>query len=727
MGIYDEQIRQRVLNDEDIFADSFANLAGSVLGRQVSETLKDERVITKNAIDEILKYYHLKAAELPGSVKSLDDQLEYILRPHGIMYRKVKLTEGWYEDAAGAMLSFNASDGTAVALLPSGLTGYKYKDNESGKYVKVNKKTASSISTDAICFYRPFPLRKIGIRDLMIYMVRSLSAADFALMAIASVAAVSLGMLMPYLNKIIFSDIVVNGTARVVIAMAAFMIFVKISEMLVGSIKSMLTVRLNTKASIAVESASMMRLLSLPAAFFKYHSTGELSARMTQINSLCTMLVNMLMSTGLTAVFSLAYITQMAAYAPGMTAPAMLIIIVNVAFSLFATMLQMKISKQSMELDAQQSSLGFSLISGIQKIKLSGSEKRVFARWANLYSKSAALEYNPPFIIKLNSVIQTAISLAGVIILDYAAVATQVSVSDYYAFNSAYAMVTGAFTSLTGIALTVASIKPLLEMVLPILEAEPEVAENKEVVTRLRGGIEIDNLSFRYREDMPYIFQNLSVKIRPGQYVAVVGKTGCGKSTLMRLLIGFEKPEKGSIYYDGKDINSLDLKSLRRNIGMVMQNTQLFSGTIFSNIAICSPMMSVDDAWKAAEMAGIADDIRDMPMGMHTLLSEGAGAISGGQRQRLAIARAIAPKPKVLMFDEATSALDNITQKKVSESLDGLRCTRIVIAHRLSTIKQCDRIIVLDGGKIIEDGTYDQLIANKGFFAELVARQQVEA
>ena len=287
-------------------------------------------------------------------------------------------------------------------------------------------------------------------------------------------------------------------------------------------------------------------------------------------------------------------------------------------------------------------------------------------------------------------------------------------------------MVSGAFSSLAGIALTVAQIKPILEIVKPFFDTVPEIAEEKQVLTRLSGGIELNNVSFRYNENMPLVVDDLSLKIRPGQYVAIVGKTGCGKSTLMRLLLGFEKPQKGAIYYDGRDIERIDLKSLRRRIGVVIQNGKLFQGDIYSNIVISAPWLTVKDAWEAAELAGIADDIRKMPMGMNTLISEGSGGISGGQRQRLMIARAIAPKPKILMFDEATSALDNLTQKKVSESLDSLKCTRIVIAHRLSTIKQCDRILVLDRGKIVEDGSYNSLIEKGGYFAELVARQRLD-
>jgi len=273
---------------------------------------------------------------------------------------------------------------------------------------------------------------------------------------------------------------------------------------------------------------------------------------------------------------------------------------------------------------------------------------------------------------------------------------------------------------------SVAGVKPALDMAKPIFETAPEIQEKKEVIQHLEGTIELNNVTFRYNESTPYILNNLSLKIRRGEYVAIVGRTGCGKSTLMRLLLGFEKPVKGGIYYDGRDIQSLDMKSLRRNIGVVLQSGKLFQGDIYSNISISAPDLSLDDAWKVAEMTGMKEDIERMPMGMHTLISEGSGGISGGQKQRLMIARAIAPKPSILMFDEATSALDNITQKVVSDSLDTLRCTRIVIAHRLSTIRNCDRILVLDGGRITESGTYDELIAKDGFFAKLVERQRID-
>lgn len=726
MGWFDEQIKQRKQNDDDVFADSFVNIAGAVMGSRVSTALNDERQIAKNAFDEILKFYHVKTREIPDSIKDRNEQLEYLLRPHGIMRRTVTLAKGWYKDAVGAMLGVLKSGGGVVALIPTGLSGYSFKDEKTGKRVKINRKNEDLFKEEAIAFYKPLPLKKLGIPDLMRYILGTLSPSDFVLIGASTLAITLIGMISPKLNNLLFSTVIESGSYRLLLAITVFMICVTVSSLLINGVKSLIMARINTKMNISVQAAAMSRVMSLPAEFFKNYGSGELSARAQYINSLCNMLVSTILSTGLTSVFSLAYISQIFVYAPALVVPSLIITFVTVAFSVISAFAQMRISKKSMEISSKESGMSYALISGVQKIKLSGAEKRAFARWGNLFAEGARLSYDPPMFLKINAVISSAISLVGTLVMYYFAVSSGVSVADYYAFNAAYGMVSGAFMSLAGIALTVAQIKPIMDMVKPILQAVPEISEGKQVITRLSGGIELNNVSFRYNENMPLVVDDMSLKIRPGQYVAIVGATGCGKSTLMRLMLGFETPQKGAVYFDGKDISNVDLKSLRRNIGVVMQNGKLFSGDIFSNITISAPWLTMDDAWKAAELSGIAEDIRRMPMGMHTIISEGSGGVSGGQRQRLMIARAIAPKPKILMFDEATSALDNLTQKTVSESLDGLKCTRIVIAHRLSTIRQCDRIIVLDKGKIIEDGTYGELIQNGGYFAGLVARQRLD-
>ena len=726
MGWFEEQVKLRKQKDDEIFGDSFVGIAGAIMGSKISAALNDDRTVTKNAIDEILKYCHVKSREVPDVIKDMNEQLEYLMRPYGIMRRTVKLSDGWYQDAIGAMLGTLREDGSVVALIPAGLSGYVYIDIKTKKRIKICKKNEGLFEEEAIAFYKPFPLKSIGIPALIRYIIGTLSVSDFVLVGAAALAVSLIGLFLPKINSIIFSTVIESGSLQLLAAISVFLVCVSISSMILNVVKSLITSKIDTKMNISVQAATMMRVLSLPADFFKDYSAGELSSRAQYINTFCNMLVNTVLTTGFTSLFSLIYISQIFIYAPTMVVPALLITLVTLVFSVVSSLVQMKISRRQMELSSKESGMSYALISGVQKIKLAGAEKRAFARWGNLYAQQAKLTYNPPMFLKINSVISIAISLVGTIVMYYMAVVSQISVADYYAFNVAYGMVSGSFASLAGIALTAARIKPILEMVKPLLAAVPEVSEGKQIVTRLSGGIELNNVSFRYDESMPFVVNNISLKIRPGQYIAIVGKTGCGKSTLMRLLLGFETPQKGAIYYDGKDIGNIDLKSLRRKIGVVMQNGKLFQGDIYSNITISAPQLSLDEAWNAAELAGIADDIRHMPMGMHTIISEGAGGVSGGQRQRLMIARAIAPKPKILMFDEATSALDNLTQKKVSESLDSLKCTRIVIAHRLSTIKQCDRIIVLEEGKITEDGKYDELIANNGYFAELVARQRLD-
>ena len=723
MGWFDEQIKERIKQDQDAFEDAFVGISNAVTG--VSAVLSSDGEKTKSAIGQILKYYHVKPQELPDNVKDLNEQVEYLMRPNGIMRRTVTLEKGWYKDAIGAMLAVKKSDGSAVALIPGGLSGYSYID-EQGKKVKVNRKNAEQFESEALAFYKPFPLKKLTIRGLITYIAGALSIADFVLIGLATLAVTLVGLLSPKLNQIIFGLVIENGELQLLISVAVFMLSVSVATLLLGAVKSLLMARITTKMDMTVQAATMARVMSLPASFFKEYSSGELSSRAQYISSLCTMIVNTILTTGLTSIFSLIYIAQIFAFAPALVVPSLIVIIVTVVFSVVSALVQMRVGKKQMELGAKESGLSYALITGVQKIKLSGSEKRAFSKWGKLFAEQTRITYNPPTIIRYNAAFSLIISLVGAFVMYYFAVVSGVSVADYYAFNTAYGMVMGAFMSLSSIALTFANIKPILEMAKPIMEAVPEVSEGKQVITRLSGSIELNNVSFRYNDSMPNVIDDLSLKIKAGQYVAIVGTTGCGKSTLMRLMLGFETPQKGAVYYDGKDLSSIDLKSLRRKIGTVMQNGKLFQGDIYSNIVISAPHLTLDDAWRAAEQAGIAEDIRRMPMGMHTIISEGSGGVSGGQRQRLMIARAIAPKPRILMFDEATSALDNITQKTVSDSLDALKCTRIVIAHRLSTIKQCDRIIYLEKGKIVEDGTYDELIAQNGKFAELVSRQRLD-
>ena len=374
------------------------------------------------------------------------------------------------------------------------------------------------------------------------------------------------------------------------------------------------------------------------------------------------------------------------------------------------------------------------IFTGLAKFRLRGAESQAYKLWGQQFAKEWQLNYkvrwqqNYSTIINAVQPILLSLALYYVAFKDITEAITSGKTEDVMTFASFLAF-QAAYTAFnTSMVMTIPAIeqlliiRPIFKNLKPILEAEPETAEDKMEADVLSGNLEVRHLTFNYGEGLPNVLNDLSFKIAAGESVAIVGRSGCGKSTLIRLLLGFETPKSGAIYYDDQDLSELSLPSVRMQLGVVLQSGQLMTGDIFRNI-IGMNNLTLDEAWAAAKAAGVDEDIRQMPMGMQTVISEGSSNISGGQRQRILIARALAMKPSILIFDEATSALDNRTQAIVTESIDKLKVTRIVIAHRLSTIRNVDRIIVLDGGTIAESGTFDELVAKGGIFAGFVKRQ----
>ena len=717
INIFDDQLNTRKTGDEIMFEGAFDDLI-SIL--HVKSGI-NEAVMT-DAVCEILTHLRLKIPDVPKDMTDPETRIEYMLRPSGAMRRRVELKGEWWKDSVDPFFGCTA-DGDPVAILPGKLGGYFFRDKD-GKTIKINRETAKNIEEDAFCFYKPFALKKLRLADLTLFMAKNVRISDVVYVMMISLIVSLLGLAAPYVQSQLYGTVIPSGIKTNILAVGFLLAGTAVGSILFRLAQSLVLTRFSTLL-VRVQNAAMMRVLSLPVTFFKDYAAGEVSSRMQSLTSLCQTISNTFMSTGLTALFSFVFLFQMRLYAPAMVAPAFLVILAMLAVSILTTIFNMKISRKRMTANAKLNALLFAIISGIQKIKLTGAQKRAFAKWAAKYKDIGQLTYSPPVFLRLLEPVNLAISLGGGILLYYAAGASGIGAADYLAFMAAYGSMSGAILMLSGLAHTFTDIKINLEMVRPIMECEPEIHESKKQITSLSGSMEMNNISFRYREDGPLILDNINFKIRPGEYVAIVGKTGSGKSTLLRLLLGFETPETGDIYYDGHSLGSLDLRALRQCIGVDLQNGKLMAGSIFANIVVTAPWKTLDDAWEAAELAGIAQDIREMPMGMHTMIAEGGGGVSGGQRQRLLIARALINKPKLIFFDEATSALDNITQKHVAESIDSLKATRVIIAHRLSTIRGCDRVIMLDNGRIIEEGGYDELMDKRGEFYELVRRQTV--
>ena len=447
MGWFDEQIRQRKASDQELFEDSILRMAATVLGKQGIGAL-DDRIVTKAAIDEILKYYHYKSQEIPDSITDIDEQLEYCLRPHGLMRRSVKLEKGWQKDAFGPMLGFLKEDGTPVALLPNPFAGYWFNDPVTGEKTRVTAATAERFRPDAICFYRPLPLKKLGIPDLILYMKNCLSTGDFVLLIALTLLVTLFGIPILRITRLLTGFVRESGSTGLLAGTAVFMVCAIVSSQLIGAVRELMMNRVEIKTSLSVEAAMMMRLMNLPANFFRKYASGELSSRADAVNQLCSLLLGSVFSLGLTSLSSLLYVPQIFNFAPALVVPALGIIAVSLAFSLLSSFRQMKISRQMMEKGAKENGISYALISGVQKIKLAGAEKRAFARWAGAYTELAELSYNPPLLLKANAAISMAISLAGTILMYYIAVQTRVSPSEYIAFNAAYGLVAGAFASL---------------------------------------------------------------------------------------------------------------------------------------------------------------------------------------------------------------------------------------------------------------------------------------
>jgi NHLM bacteriocin system ABC transporter ATP-binding protein len=682
------------------------------------------------ACQTVGKYIGVQIVPAAISVRgsAIKDVVSAIARASDLRHRVVVLKGKWWINASGPLLAFRDRDMRPMAILPAADGVQEVYDPVEQSTTKVNGEVALSLNGFAYTFYRPLPSSKLSIWDLLSFGMRD---AKRELLTIVSMGICGglLAMLFPIATGIIFDSIIPGAQRGQLLQICAFLVIATIAASMFTLVRNFAMLRLEGKMGAALQAAVWDRLLRLPVPFFRRYTSGDLADRSSGIGYILRTLTGSAIFSILSGVFSIFSFLLLFYYSWQLALIATGLVFVIFARSAVSAYFEIRFQRQIYRVRGKISGMLLEFVGNIARLRVSGAEPRAFATWAREFSAQKKLAVRAQRVSNGLAIFNSAFPVVSMAILfGYAArmmghpLLNTMTTGTFLAFLAAFVQFQSAALSLSSAVESALGVVPLYERAAPIFEAVPEVSKSNKQPGDLSGAIEVNHVSFRYHPDSPLVLRDISFTIRSGHFVAIVGPSGSGKSSLLRLLLGFERPEVGAIYYDGQDLADLDIQAARRQIGVVLQSARLGSGTIFDNIVGSSPF-TLDDAWDAARSAGMEEDIREMPMGMHTVVSEGGGNISGGQRQRLLIARAMVKKPRIFLFDEATSALDNRTQAIVSHSLDAFSATRVVIAHRLSTIVHADRILVVEKGVVVQSGSYHELAHQEGLFRELAKRQ----
>jgi NHLM bacteriocin system ABC transporter ATP-binding protein len=634
--------------------------------------------------------------------------LDKLFIRQGVFFRQITLTGEWWKHTTGRLLAFTVEDDIPIVLMP-GFSSYTFINPNTGRREQVNPQL---FKPEAFCLTQPLPAGKLTLGDLGRFAWKSLEKADLWAIFIACVSVVLLTMFTPYVTKMVFSEVVPSGSSSQLLPVAVLLFSAAFGLAMLHITRSLVVFRVKDKVEYTLQTALMTRLLHLPATFFRNWQAADLSSRVLSLSRFSGMLTENILTTVLSTIFSAILFIQFFIYG----GPLLFIGIGVLAVVLFFNLLNYYYTRLVQERvnpnRSRMYGLLYEMLGGMQKIRVNGAEERCFQQWAERFADSEVNSASQPMMYFYSSGMSYASRLLPMIVTMWAAWKYELGLSDYIAYCAVLGIALSTINQLSVIMKQIGKVMPEARMCRPILEASMEDAHEQHVLTQVDGAIEVSGLRFRYSENASWIFNGLNLRIHQGEYVAIVGPSGCGKSTLLRLLLGFEKPQEGSIFYDHYNLREINMSSLRRNcVGVVMQDGRLIEGTLLDNILFTAPAATEADAWDVAKLVALDEDIKRMPYGMQTYITEDGRGISGGQRQRILLARALVQCPDIILLDEATSALDNVTQQRVSEYLASMKCTRITIAHRLETIRQCDRIIVLGNGRVIKEGTFDELMA----------------
>ena len=647
------------------------------------------------------------------------DQFKLIADESGFRIRLVELKADWYQRDNGPMLAFTMA-GEAVALIPKSPTRYL-----CFHYDGTSQVVDGQLELDrAYVFYPPLPKEPVSFLDMIKLGLKLFHRRDLVWTLVLAVMTALLSLLPAMAMQETFNVWIPQNQSVTILVVGFILVAVAISRGLFTMVQNICVLRIQGKLSI-LQNSLLDKLLSLPASFFKQYSSGALAMRATGFAMIQKILSVNVITMIITSSFSIINGLYIFTINPTIGWIAMVLTAVSVAITMVIGKMQMKCQRTSLEMSNDISGMVFELITSVSRLRVAGAESRSYLKWVREYAKQRKVEYKRGQLMALLRLTTIALPTLSMCVIYYYVSVNSISAGGFVAINSAFVIFISSLLGLVQTLISINSVVPQYENTKPIIDGVPEVDCFKTTPGKIQGDIEIKHLYFSYYEGGATILDNIFINIKHGEYVAIVGASGSGKSTLLRLLLGFEKPTSGTIYCGGFDLESVDIREIRKQMGVVLQDSQLIPGDILSNIAGSKKELTEEDVWELLKKVGMDEEIREMPMGLKTMVAEGAGTLSGGQRQKLLIARAIAANPAIIFFDEATSALDNRSQKTVSESMKNLNATRIVIAHRLSTIMDCDRILVLEKGTIVEAGSYDELMKKEAYFYKYAKRQLV--
>jgi ATP-binding cassette subfamily C protein len=672
------------------------------------------------------------------------DAIEELALGEGLRSRRVLLEGRWWESSGGPMIARvsdrrrvprgqsplqnpSLAEGTGWVALVPGANGYRMRAvGEGGNQTewRVDDALARRLSPFAFTFHRRFAARPLGAKDMLRFAAVH-GGRDLAILVLTGLVAGIVGLLTPLATGWLIDHAIPEGSIGTVQAMILGLATAGLAIIALDVLRSLAVIRFESRVGVSMQAALVDRVISAPARFFREFSSGDLALRMGSVNTIQRTLTGSTIGTFVTSFFLVSNVVLMVMYSPSLTLATSGIVVIVIGVSTMIGLARLRVGPRVEALDGKLSSMEFEIFSGIAKLRAGAAEPRTLERW---YAKYDEFRRTIGQSARLSNWEAIALNLlqpsATILVLWLAwrlAATTPMPTGHFVAFHAALFALLGGVHALVATALDLVNLKPVWDRARPILVTQPEDAGDAGERHDPSGAIELSGVTFAYPGGPP-VLQGIDLTVRPGEFVAIVGASGSGKSTLLRLLLGFETPGEGSVRYDGRDVRSLDLRHLRRRIGTVLQGGKLWAGDILTNI-VGANAAGIEEATNAARRAGLERDIEAMPMGLYTVVGEGLSTLSGGQRQRVLIARALVGNPRILLLDEATSALDNVSQATVLEGLAGLEATRIVIAHRLNTVRGADRIVVLDRGRIVQQGTFQDLAAEEGPFRAMLARQ----